>query len=404
MSNLIVNMFGEFIIRAEDRSISGDDNRAKKLWLLLAYLIYNRHRVVKQSELIDILWSEYERGANPSGALKTLLYRVRSLLDGLWDGAGKQLIVCQSSGYMWNSNYSVDLDYEEFNVLNERMASSDEFVLEDAMKLLRLHKGEFLQELSSEMWVMPIATYYHNAYIYTLLRTLPVLWENRQYEDIIELCQKTVVSEPYHEDIYCYYMRAYIAMDKQKEAIDIYQGLSDKLLSELGVIPSEETRSIYYEALKSINDHTLTIEMLHDQLQEKNAYPGALICDYDFFRVLYYSMVRSVMRYSMAVHLGLITISGKNDTELTVQKREKIMENLGTAIRNSVRRSDAGARCSATQYIVMLPRANYEDSCMVCERIIKAYYNGFSRLDVNLRYEVFPILLEDRENFNGENK
>jgi GGDEF domain-containing protein len=115
-------------------------------------------------------------------------------------------------------------------------------------------------------------------------------------------------------------------------------------------------------------------------------------------------MVRSVMRYSMAVHLGLITISGKNDTELTVQKREKIMENLGTAIRNSVRRSDAGARCSATQYIVMLPRANYEDSCMVCERIIKAYYNGFSRLDVNLRYEVFPILLEDRENFNGENK
>ena len=90
MSNLIVNMFGEFIIRAEDRSISGDDNRAKKLWLLLAYLIYNRHRVVKQSELIDILWSEYERGANPSGALKTLLYRVRSLLDGLWDGAGKR--------------------------------------------------------------------------------------------------------------------------------------------------------------------------------------------------------------------------------------------------------------------------------------------------------------------------
>ncbi len=404
MSKLIVNMFGEFIIRAEDQSISGDDNRAKKLWLLLAYLIYNRHRVVKQSELIDILWSEYEKGANPSGALKTLLYRVRSLLDGLWNGAGKQLIICQSSGYMWNANYPVMLDYEEFNKLNEKISGSDEFILEDAMQLLRLYKGEFLQELSSEMWVMPIATYYHNVYIYTLLRALPVLWEKCQYEDIIELCQKTIVSEPYHEEIYCYYMRAYIAMDKQKEAIEIYQSLSDKLLSELGVIPSEETRSIYYEALKSINDHTLTIEMLHDQLQEKNAYPGALICDYDFFRVLYYSMVRSVMRYSIAVHLGLITISGKNDTELTVQKREKIMENLGTAIRNSVRRSDAGARCSATQYIIMLPRANYEDSCMVCERIIKAYYNGFSRLDVNLRYEVFPILLENGENFNGENK
>ena len=71
MSNLIINMFGDFTIQAEDKSISGDDNRAKKLWLLMAYLIYNRHRVVKQSELIDVLWSEYEKGSNPAGALKT---------------------------------------------------------------------------------------------------------------------------------------------------------------------------------------------------------------------------------------------------------------------------------------------------------------------------------------------
>ncbi len=403
MCNMLVNVFGEFTIRAGDQSISGGDNRAKKLWFLLAYLIYNRHRVVKQNELIDLLWSESEKGSNPSGALKTLFYRVRSLLDKLWDGAGKQLILCQPAGYMWNPEYPVTLDCEEFDKLNERITQSNDLALEDTLKLLRLHNGEFLQELSSELWVMPIATYYHNAYIYNLLRILPTLLENRQYEDIVDFCQKAVVLEPYHEELYCYYMRAYIALGKQKSAIDVYQNLSDRLLSELGIIPSEETRSIYYEALKSTNDHTLTVEILQTQLQEKNSYPGALLCDYDFFRILYYSMARSVLRNSIAVHLALLTISGKHDTQLTTQKREKIIENLGSVIRSSLRRGDSGARCSATQYVIMLPRANYEDSCKVCERIFKAYFNSFSRLDVNLRYEVFPLQPDDKENIRWIN-
>ena len=138
--------------------------------------------------------------------------------------------------------------------------------------------------------------------------------------------------------------------------------------------------------------------MLQTQLQEKNSYPGALLCDYDFFRVLYYSMARSILRNSIAVHLALITISGRHDTQLSTQKREKIIENLGNTIRGSLRRGDSAARCSATQYIIMLPRANYEDSCKVCERIFKAYFNNFSRLDVSLRYEVFPIQPDDKEN------
>ena len=398
MNDLLVNVFGEFSIKAGNQSISGSDNRAKKLWFLLAYVIYNRHRVVKQNELIDLLWSDSEKGSNPSGALKTLFYRVRSLLDQLWDGAGKQLILCQPAGYMWNPEYPVILDCEEFDKLNERISQSGDAAVDDTIRLLHLHSGEFLQELSSELWVMPIATYYHNTYIYNLLRILPVLFDNQRYEDMVSLCQKAIALEPYHEEICRHYMRAYIALGKQKSAIDVYQNLSDRLLSELGIIPSEETRSIYYDALKSTNDHTLTIEMLQTQLQEKNSYPGALLCDYDFFRVLYYSMARSILRNSIAVHLALITISGRHDTQLSTQKREKIIENLGNTIRGSLRRGDSAARCSATQYIIMLPRANYEDSCKVCERIFKAYFNNFSRLDVNLRYEVFPIQPDDKEN------
>ena len=95
MNGLHVRTFGEFSITYEDRRVSDSDNRSRKVWPLLAYLICHRNRLLKQHELIDLLWGESEQGVNPAGALKTLFYRVRSELDKLWPGAGKQLIVCQ---------------------------------------------------------------------------------------------------------------------------------------------------------------------------------------------------------------------------------------------------------------------------------------------------------------------
>ena len=99
LKQLVVNMFGDFTIKSDDKIVSDTENRSRKLWFSLAYLIYNRHRVVKPNELIDVLWGENERGANSVGALKTLFYRARSVLDTLWDGAGKQLILNQSAIY-----------------------------------------------------------------------------------------------------------------------------------------------------------------------------------------------------------------------------------------------------------------------------------------------------------------
>ena len=398
-SVLKVQMLGEFSITANGKSISNQDNRSHKIWSLLAYLIINHNKVVKQNELIQVLWDENDHGVNPVGALKTLFYRARLELDNLWEGAGKQLILRQSNGYTWNHDFAMTLDVEEFEILSEKLEASSEPNLEDAVQLVRLYHGEFLERLSAELWVMPVASYYHNAYMHHLLWVLPRLLEAGRYEEVMELCHVATAMEPYSEEIHCFYMRACIDAGQQKHAVELYQKLSDRLLSELGVIPSEETREIYHEAIKSNNDHILTIEMLQTQLQEKESAPGALICEYDFFRVLHYSMARSVLRNGIAVHMVLLSISGKRDAELSVKKREKVMANMEEVIRYSLRRGDAAARCSATQYVIMLPRANYENSCLVCDRILRAYYHKFSKMDAEIRYEVFPIQPDDKENF-----
>jgi DNA-binding transcriptional activator of the SARP family len=76
---LQVRMLGEFSIRQGRQEINDSDNRSRKVWLLLAYMIYCRNRNVSQEELIDLLWGSEERSSNPINALKTIFHRVRSM-------------------------------------------------------------------------------------------------------------------------------------------------------------------------------------------------------------------------------------------------------------------------------------------------------------------------------------
>ena len=47
-SILQVRMFGNFSIRKGEQEINDNDNRSKKVWLLLAYMIYCRSRSITQ--------------------------------------------------------------------------------------------------------------------------------------------------------------------------------------------------------------------------------------------------------------------------------------------------------------------------------------------------------------------
>ena len=113
MEHLHIQTFGNFILQAGNAKISDSDNRSKKVWLLLAYILCKRGRQVTRKELISLLWGD-ESSNNPENALKTTFHRVRTLLDQLWPSAGHQLINWKDGGairkqpisaakpYMWS--------------------------------------------------------------------------------------------------------------------------------------------------------------------------------------------------------------------------------------------------------------------------------------------------------------
>lgn len=391
MEALYVQMLGGFSVSTENKQISDRDNRSRKMWILLSYLIYHRHRIVLQEELIHLLWGEDEQGGNPVGALKTMFYRVRSILDNLWPKAGRDLVLNQNGGYVWNSEVPITVDIDEFEKLCRKGNVGENEQIQQKFCALQLYQGDFLANLSSESWVIPISAYYHNCYIRVLLQVLPVLMAQERYNEAAELCRIASAVEPFHEEIHSYLMKALYNLGDQKGAANIYNKLQKRLFSDFGIMPSEETRILYYEIIKTNNDQALPIEVIRDQLREEHPMNGALICGYDFFRVLYRSMARSMMRSGMATHIALLSVIGKKGEDLSRRKVQGTMKNLEDQIRLSLRRGDCAAKCSISQYILMLPQANYENSCMVCERIIKAYYRKHSHSDVNIQYAVYPM-------------
>lgn len=390
---LRIQMLGEFSLRLGDIEVNDSGNRSWKVWLLLAYMIYSRKRPVTQEELVELLWGEEERSSNPRNALKTIFHRVRSCLNQLDGKAGHELILRQEGTYAWNTAVPVTLDIDEFEAACRAgsMASTPDEKLGHWLRALSLYRGAFLSKLSSEAWVVPISAYYHNLYVRTVLEALPLLERQERWQDVADLCRSAVEQESYMEELYNHLMTALIRLGDQREAVSVYESMSELMLSQFGLMPSGELRTLYHEALRFVDDRTLSPDMILDQLRETDSQGGALFCDYDFFRAIYHSVARLIARSGDAFHLALISIAGSNNTELPRRSLDRVVNNLHEIIRTQLRRGDVFARCSVSQFVLLLPQANYEDSCMVCRRIIRAFGRQYSHSPAELHFSVQPL-------------
>lgn len=390
---LQVRMLGGFSIARGDEKIDDSGNRSRKVWLLLAYMIYNRRRTVTQEELVGLLWGEEESSSNPINALKTMFHRVRAMLNQLEPSAGHSLIVRKGGNYAWNTDVPITFDVEEFDALSRSTAAipDEDGRVACMLQTLALYQGDFLSKLSSEPWVVPISAYYHNVYVQTVLETIPLLQAKGRMEESVELCRAALRVEPYNETLYQYLMQSLMDLGDQREAVAVYEEMSELLFSNFGVMPSDETRAIYREALRTVNDRAVPLGMVREQLQEQESAPGALMCEYDFFKVLYQAEARALARNGDAVHIGLLSVTGEDGKELSKRSLDRAMENLQDQVRTNLRRGDIAARCSVSQYILMLPQANYENSCMVCQRIIKSFNRQYPHSPAQLNYSVQPL-------------
>lgn len=390
---LQVQMLGQFTLRYGDRTISDSDDRSRRVWSLLAYMLYNHGRSFAQEELIRLYWSNSEKSADPGNALKSIFHRIRTALDKLQPGLGRLLIRRKAGRYFWNDAMPLSLDIEDFEAhFHAAEAAGDVDVrLAEYQAALALYAGDPLPRVTDEIWTIPIVAYYHSLYTRAAAGAIELLEKQERTAEAVALCRRAIHIEPYQEDLYEHLMRGLLRTGDMKGAMSVYEEMSEQLFAHFGVMPSETLRTLYRQATRTVNDRTLTMDEVCSQLEEPAPHGGAMVCEYDFFKILYRAEARSIARNGHSANICLLSVSGKDGEMLARRSLDPAMNNLQVLVQNNLRRGDVIARCSISQYIILLPQANYENSRMVADRLVSAFYRRYPHSPARLRYTVQPL-------------
>ena len=390
---LQVQMLGQFTLRYGDRTISDSDDRSRRVWSLLAYMLYNHGRSFAQEELIHLYWSNSEKSADPGNALKSIFHRIRTALDKLQPGLGRLLIRRKAGRYFWNNVIPLSLDIEDFEAHFHaaEAAGDDDVRLAEYQSALALYAGDPLPRMTDEIWTIPIVAYYHSLYTRAAAGAIELLEKQERTAEAVALCRRAIHIEPYQEDLYEHLMRGLLRTGDMKGAMSVYEEMSEQLFAHFGVMPSETLRTLYRQATRTVNDRTLTMDEVCSQLEEPAPHGGAMVCEYDFFKILYRAEARSIARNGHSANICLLSVSGKDGEMLARRSLDPAMNNLQVLVQNNLRRGDVIARCSISQYIILLPQANYENSRMVADRLVSAFYRRYPHSPARLRYTVQPL-------------
>ena len=377
-----VRFLGGFGFEMDGTELTDETNRAHRIWNVLSYLIIHRDRMIPQSEFIDVFWP-HDESSNPNNALKTLLYRIRSLVDDVF-GPVPELILSQRGSYSWNRDVVCQVDTDRFEALcrkaeNPFLAGSERIVL--YREAISLYKGDFLPRLSGELWVIPISTRYHEMYLSAVKNMARLLDEAGEYEEMANVCTRAIDIDKLDEDIHVLLIRALLHQGKNAVALSYYGQATELLYRNLGVKPSKELRALYTAIMKVEQGLETDLEVIQKELRETAMRPGAFICEYGFFREIYRLEARRAKRNGMCVHVALITVSLPDGGTPSFKVLNATMDQLLRELLDGLRRGDVVSRYSGAQYVVLLPYANYEDSNMVMERIINTFYRQ-NRLNV----------------------
>ena len=390
MKTVSVSLLGGFALEVDGASLTDDINRSLKLWSVLAYLTLHRERAVPQSEFIELFWPD-DHSSNPVNALKTLLYRIRAMLEPLF-GQEIQPILSQRGAYIWNPAVGCTLDIDRFEELC-RLGGDTQRTAEERMTSYReaveLYKGDLLPKLSHQMWLVPMAVRYHTAYITAVKDFAVLLDEAALYEEMHEVCARASDLDNLDEGLHTLIVRALLRQGKDAAALEHYEKATDPHYRNLGVRPSEELRSLYKEIMATEKTLETDLGVIMNDLREAAARPGAFVCEYGFFKEAYRLEVRRAIRSGTCVHLCLITVSLPDGGMPQLKVLSNTMDQLLDVLVNNLRRGDVVSKFSGAQYVIMLPAANYEDSNMVMDRVVRAFYQqhrrSFLKLTVRVR-------------------
>lgn len=378
---IIVKSLGKFEI-SDDLHIMNDEiirsDMVKKLFM---YLLTHRDHAATVQELSEALWREDEVD-NPAGALKNLMYRLRTLLKkNLGDAP---YIITSQGSYGWNPEIEVELDIEKFEEYYKRAkAVSKQEGLSDYESAIALYRGDFMENNTENHWAATLSTYYHSMFLNAVKVLSELYLERERYQDMEDLCVYAAQMDNVDEELYCYHIMALIKQNKCELALKRYEEACKILYDALGVRNPAKLQQVQKELLKmSKSNEAESLENIHEDMVEEDS-EGVYFCGYPVFREIYRLEVRKNSRLGEAEYIVLFTVETEDNVKTENEKMERFlieqgMGRLKSTLGKVLRIGDVAARYSDSQYIVLLPTCTYESSVRVAKRVLE-YYSALDK-------------------------
>ena len=395
---IYVKTLGGFSITVDGKEISDNNNQSKKPWSLLEYLVVFQKKDISVNELIETIWPD-DPGGNPGGALKTLMFRSRKLLDPL--GIPPQrLLVQQRGSYSWTQDIPTVMDIDQFEAICNQVLGSapdgGEKTLDLCLEGLNLYKGDFLPKAEYESWVIPISTYYHSLYQKLVYRTIELLLAREDYGQIPSVCQTAIGIEPFDEEFHYYLVYSLYKDNHTNQAVEHYNHTLDLFYNEFSISPSDRFKELYKTIRSKEQGINTNLDAIQEALREE-ASSGAFYCEYPVFQDLYQLERRAIERTGDSIYLCLMTVTDQDGQTPKGTVLNRAMEHLNSAIRDSLRCSDVYTRYSISQYLILLPTVTSEKGGMVLQRITSNFRKRYSRRDLEVEFKLQPVLPWERK-------
>lgn len=387
-----IQMMDSFSIYIDDQQKEGVVNKSRKGLALMEYLILNRGQSVPNYRLLATLWSE-EKSSNPENALKTLVSRMRAMLNQVYPDLGS-CIVADRGAYHWEClpNMTVDL-YEIQDIFKELAAGKLD--KEESCKLYKrlmdIYAGDLLQNSEQNEWALAQGTSLHNRYMTAVYRYLEILREEENYIDIVGVCRSALEVDNFDDRLHMEMMSALVKLNRNNEALMQYKHVVHLNYRYLGVRPSDDIQEFYKQIVTTGKTLEFNLESIRKELRESGEQRGAFVCEYSVFKEIYNLQMRNLERLGSTLFLAGVMIGDVNGDVMDSLKQEKVMSEVMEIMRENLRKGDTISRFSPRIIALLLPTVNYTTGNMVMERVKKIFYRKHPNSDVSFNYRVGPI-------------
>lgn len=399
---LYISTFGGFDIKVENQSVLKKSSRTYKLYKLFEYFITFRNRKLLPETIIDNLWADSE-SSDPKNVLRTQIFRLRQVIKTFFPSdldENDYLSINFTNGYYClETGKNAILDLDEFeNLINQgdfecnKDAESAIILYEDAIKL---YKGLYLSNNAYEVWLVPARNYYQRLYLKTLYKLIDLLNVKDDNETVIELCEKSLLIEPYEENIHISLIESMTKLGKTKSAMEHYDYAINLLEKEMDIKPSTKfINSLDKIQNNIINKKDIDFTDISKKLDFATS-TGAINCDFEHFKFLFNIQKRKALRSDEYDCLSIITLVGIEEKYKSLGESSKLSSNLSRLLMFSLRKGDIFTFWNDNQILIMLHDVRDGATEKIEKRIRNNLKNYTKISNKNLYIDFQPLVSEN---------